>query len=172
MKPGNFGTFILTGIMVSLLATSCLNDRDSNQYTAQREQELLYEYIANMVKSGYNVDTTAKGVFYVTIDQGTGAFPKSGDTLSVQYAGYLVTGELFDASLYHSPDSTFHFVYKGDPMIEGWDDMMSIMNKGRKVQFVVPSNLAYGDKGSGLSIPPYTSLVFVAKMMNIKPKNN
>lgn len=164
--------FLLSGVLIALLATSCFMKEEEDRYTPEREQQLLHEYIGNLIKAGYNVDTTAKGVFYVTIEQGTGSFPAAGDTLSVQYAGYLVTGELFDASLYHSPDSTFHFVYKNDPMIEGWNDVMAIMNKGRKMQFIIPSSLAYADRGSGLTIPPYTSLVFVAKMINIKPKTN
>ena len=164
--------FLLAGVILALISTSCFFKDEEERYTPEREQQLLYEFIGRLVQSGYNVDTTAKGVYYVTIEQGSGAFPAQGDTLSVQYAGYLVTGELFDASLYHSSDSTFRFVYKTDPMIEGWDDMMSIMNKGRKVQFVIPSSLAYGDKGSGMMIPPYTSLVFVAKMMKISPKTN
>lgn len=171
MRFSVFGRFLGAGLIVALLATSCLTSKD-NEYTPERERQLLNDYITNLIQKGYNVDTTAKGVFYVNIDNGSGNFPQAGDTLSVMYAGYLVNGTLFDSSVFHSTDSTYHFIYKVDNMIEGWDDIMAIMNKGRRVEFIVPSSLAYGSKGAGFSIPPYTPLVFVAKMMNIRPKAN
>jgi FKBP-type peptidyl-prolyl cis-trans isomerase FkpA len=151
--------------------TSCLEPADDIEYTAEREQELISQYLARLQQGGYAVKNSPLGVYYVVIDEGDGDYPAAGDTLSVQYAGYRVTGELFDASVNHSTDSAFHFVYKETEMIPGWEEMMGIMNKGRKLEFLVPSNLAYGSTGAS-SIPPYTSLVFVAKMINIRPKSS
>ena len=169
MKRRFLSIIWVIGVLVMLSATSCLKDK--NEYTPEREKELFNEYVARLKAGGYTVQNTASGIHYVNIQNGTGNYPASGDTLSVQYAGYLVTGQLFDASIYHSEDSTLHFIYKNPEMIKGWDEMMGMMNKGRKLEFIIPSELAYGSTGYG-SIPPYTSLIFVAKMMNIRPKVN
>lgn len=157
-------------MMMAGIFVSCLEPNNETEYTAEREQELISQYLAKLQQGGYAVKTSPSGVYYVIIEEGSGDYPAAGDTLSVQYAGYRVTGELFDASLNHSPDSSYHFVYKETEMIPGWVEMMGLMNKGRKLEFLIPSNLAYGSTGAS-TIPPYTSLVFVAKMMNIRPKS-
>lgn len=153
--------------LLFIVATACLKD-ESIDYTPEREQGLLSEYLARLVSKGYNVDTTAEGVYYVPVQAGQGEMPKPGDTLSVIYYGYLITGELFDASVYHAQDSLYTFIYKKDQMIPGWDDIMKIMNKGRRLECIIPSELGYGATGSGI-IPPYSPLVFSLKMKNIKP---
>ncbi len=159
---------MLFGIMAGLLATSCLKTDNENEYTPEKERLKLLDYLTRLAAAGYNIDTTASGIYYVNISPGAGDYPAAGDTLFVQYAGYLVTGELFDASGINSVDSTMKYVYKEINMIAGWDEMIGMMNKGRKMQFILPSNLAYGASGAGL-IPPYSTLVFVAKMVDIRP---
>ncbi len=156
--------------MAGLLATSCLNTDNENEYTPEKEREKLQSYLSKLVSSGYNIDTTASGIYYVNLTPGEGDYPFAGDTLFVQYAGYLVSGELFDASGINSTDSTMNYVYKEMNMIAGWDEMIGRMNKGKKMQFIIPSNLAYGASGAGF-IPPYSTLVFIAKMVDIRPKS-
>ena len=150
------------------VATACLKD-ETIDYTPEREQGMLSEYLARLVSKGHNVDTTAAGVFYVPVEAGQGEMPKAGDTLSVIYYGFLITGEVFDASVWHSQDSLYTFVYKGVEMIEGWDDIMKYMNKGRKVECIIPSDLAYGAEGVPGVIPPFSTIVFAMKMKDIKP---
>jgi len=164
-----FGRLLLFGLVAGLLATSCMKTGNED-YTPEKEREKLLAYLSQLVSSGYNIDTTASGIYYVNLTPGVGNFPVAGDTLFVQYAGYLVTGELFDASGLNSVDSTMKYVYKEINMIAGWDEMIGKMNKGRKMQFIIPSNLAYGASGAGL-IPPYSTLVFVAKMVDIRPNS-
>jgi len=55
-------------------------------------------------------------------------------------------------------------------MIKGWDDGMKVINKDAKVQLIIPSEFAYGSEGSG-TIPPYSTLIFVVKMMEINPSD-
>lgn len=103
------------------------------------------------------------------MENGTGAFPKNGDTLTVGYAGYLINGYPFDASAWHNQtDSTFTFVLGNPAMIKGWDEGMKVINKNAKVQLVIPSDFGYGSTGAGV-IPPFNTLVFVIKMKEIKP---
>ncbi|HOI49297.1 MAG TPA: FKBP-type peptidyl-prolyl cis-trans isomerase [Prolixibacteraceae bacterium] len=162
---------LISAILLAFGSSSCFNesDNDADKYTPQREQELLKVYLDSLNRRGYDVDTTAKGVYLVKLQNGEGATPKTGDTLSVMYVGYLMDGTIFDASFYHFTDSCWTFVYKVDGAIEGWNEAMAYMNKGSRVEFIVPSGLAYGPKGAGF-IPPYSSLIFVAKMKNIRPK--
>lgn len=161
--------YVLAGFAAIFLASSCIKLGGEMEYTPEREYSLLNNYIAELTKRGHNVDTTELGVFYVTLEQGTGVYPQPGDTLSVQYNGYLISGGMFDSSVYHSSDSLYVFIYKSIAMIEGWDDIMKVMNKGKKMEFIIPSSLAYGKDGYPGVIPPYTSLIYVAKMHNIRP---
>lgn len=158
--------FILIGI-----GNSCLKINETEKPTWEEEQMNLKNYIDNLIAKGNDVDTTELGVYYVTLEEGTGLFPKTGDTLTLGYAGYFSDGYLFDASAWHnSTDSTFTFVLGNLPMIKGWDDGMKVINKNAKVQLIMSSDLAYGIAGGGI-IPPYQSLVFVIIMKDIKPSN-
>lgn len=168
MKHRLVNFLLIFGVLIAIFSTSCLKTNDI-EYTAEREQQLFNDYVARLKQAGHTVVQTTSGINYVVLEQGSGALPVKSDTVSVQYAGYYVTGELFDASLYHSTDSSLHFVYRDPEMIKGWDEMIGMMNVGKKLEFIVPSNLAYGSTGYG-NVPPYTSLIFVAKMMMIKPK--
>ena len=164
-----FGIRFLQGILLVVIFTSCLERSDSEEATREEEQLTLKKYIDNIISKGNDVDTTDLGIYYVTMDEGTGAFPKTGDTLTVGYAGYFPNGYLFDASMWHNQeDSTYTFVLGNPPMIEGWDDGMKVINKNARVQLIIPSDFAYGSSGGGV-IPPYQTLVFVIIMKDIKP---
>jgi FKBP-type peptidyl-prolyl cis-trans isomerase len=163
------GIYLLIGSFLTVLITSCLKENDYSEPTREEERMNLNKYLNNIIANKYDVDTTALGVYYVTVKEGTGAFPKNGDTLTVGYAGYFPNGNLFDASSWHNQkDSTFTFVLGNPPLIKGWDDGMKVINKNATVQLIIPSNLAYGGNGGGV-IPPYQTLVFVVIMKDIKP---
>ena len=163
------GIYFLVGIVLTGLFTSCLKGDDTNEPSAEEEQLNLKKYLENIITNKHDVDTTALGVYYVTLKEGTGAFPKTGDTLTVGYAGYFPDGYMFDASSWHNQkDSTFNFVLGNPPLIKGWDDGMKVINKNATVQLIIPSDFAYGSTGGGV-IPPYQTLVFVVIMKDIKP---
>lgn len=163
------GIYFLLGILVAGFLTSCLEGKDYDEPTWDEEQVNLKKYLNNLVAKGTDIDTTGLGVYYVTIDEGTGAYAKTGDTLTVGYAGYFIDGYIFDASAWHNQvDSTFTFVLGNPPLIKGWDDGMKIINKNARAQLIIPSDLAYGSSGQGV-IPPFQTLVFVVIMKDIKP---
>ncbi len=167
MKTTGFN-FLLV-IFFTGIFSSCLKLDDTEEQSRESEQYDLKKYLGNLISAGNNVDTTSLGVYYLTMENGTGAYPKNGDTLTVGYAGYFINNYLFDASAWHNQvDSTFNFVLGDPPLIRGWDDGMKVINKNAKVQLVLPSDLAYGSMGAGV-IPPYQTLVFVIKMKEIKP---
>lgn len=168
----NFGMIFFVVIVFTGTFISC--NMDSNvveEPSREEEQAGLSNYIETLIEKGSDVDTTELGVYYITLDEGTGDFPKMGDTLSVKYAGYFNSGLLFDTSDWlESSDSTFTFVLGEKPMIEGWEDGMKVINKDARVQLIVSSDFAYGADGGGI-IPPYQTLVFVVIMKEIKPSN-
>lgn len=160
----------ISAILLAMAAFSCLDLNDVPEPTAAEEQSKLKDYLDNLEKKGNNIDTTAAGVYYIKMTEGTGEKAREGDTLTVGYAGYYLSGYVFDASYWHNQvDSTFTFVLGDPPLIEGWDDGMKLMNKNSKYQLVIPSSLAYGSEGSGM-VPPYQTLVFVVIMKDLKPK--
>jgi FKBP-type peptidyl-prolyl cis-trans isomerase FkpA len=168
MKNNVLMLLIMTALG-SLLATSCLKtDDDKKTYSAAEELALRNAYIENLVKKGHDIDTTAGGIYYVVIEPGTGPLAKANDTITVGYAGYFVDNIMFDSSEIHFPDGKMTFVLEKQPMITGWNEAMKVLNKNARVQFIIPSEKAYGKDGYG-SIPPYQTLIFVVKMFEIKP---
>jgi len=164
-KQGLILTFIF---LTALFVTSCISMDDVEERTAYTEQAELAEYLNKLVLDGNNIDTTASGVYYVKITEGTGELAKTGDTLTVGYAGYFTSGYLFDASYLHK-DTVFTFVLGTTELIKGWEDGMKVLKQNSKAQFIIPSSLAYGSAGAG-SIGPYQPLIFVVIMKSIKPK--
>ena len=159
--------FILLGIVFSVfLLQSCLEKIEIR--TQDMEKAELRDYVSGLITNGYNVDTTELGIYYIVIEEGEGVFPKQSDTLTVGYAGYFIDGSMFDSSEINNTEGsiTFHFI--DDPMIPGFEDGIKLMNKGSKIQMIIPSELAYGEYGT-LNIPPFSTLVFVVRMIDIKP---
>ena len=161
---------ILIGLFSVVSMSSCLDivDEDDQQPTEAEEMQLLNTYLDSLVAQGHDVDTTDLGIYYVEMEEGEGELAQPGDTLVVGYAGYFVDGVLFDSSSYNSEDGKMEFVLENPPFIPGWDSGMKVMNKDAKYQFIVPSEHAYGSQGQGI-IPPYSTLIFVVKMFEIKP---
>jgi len=157
------------GLFSVIFISSCLDGIDEEVQTPTRAQEiqLLNTYLDSLAAQGNDIDTTDLGVYYVEIEEGEGDLAQSGDTLTVGYAGYFIEGQMFDSSNYNSEDGTMEFVLENPPFITGWDSGMKVMNEGSTYQFVVPSEHAYGSTGQGM-IPPYSTLIFVVKMFEIK----
>lgn len=164
------GLIFFTVVLMATLFTSCLqNNFEPEIPTLAQEQMALKTYLEQIIEQGNDVDTTAQGNYFIVMEEGEGELAKTGDTLTVGYAGYFVDGNLFDASEWHNPTAgTFEFILGNPPMIKGWDEGMLYMNKNKKIQLIIPSENAYGANGSG-AIQPYTTLVFVIKMFDIKP---
>lgn len=158
--------------LIMLLVSSCLkDDEEQKTYSAAEEEILRKNYLENLVEKGHDIDTTANGVYYVVIEEGEGDFAKEGDTITIGYAGYLVDGTMFDASDYHYQEGKWKFVLGEFNAIEGFDESLMYLNEGAKMEFIIPSEQAYGSQGQG-GIPPYQTLIFVIKMFEILPSQN
>lgn len=124
---------------------------------AQAGEKYLAE---NAKKEG--VKTTASGLQYRVIKSGAGKTPKSTDTVSVNYRGTLVSGEEFDSS----KGTPVTFPVNG--VIPGWTEALQMMKEGDKWEVVIPSKLAYGERGAGRAIAPNSTLVFEVELVAVK----
>ena len=109
--------------------------------------------------------TASAGLKSEDLKEGTGPAAKSGDKVSVHYTGTLVSGEKFDSSL--DRGTPFEFVLGAGSVIKGWDQGVVGMKKGGKRKLTIPSELGYGERGSGAKIPPNSTLVFEIELLEI-----
>ena len=99
------------------------------------------------------------------INSGTGAVPKTGDTVKVHYTGWLTDGSKFDSSV--DRDDPFTFVLGTGQVIQGWDRGVAAMRVGDKVRLTIPPELAYGEQGYPGAIPPKATLIFEVELLGI-----
>jgi len=122
--------------------------------------------------------TTASGLKYVIVQPANGPKPLAGDTLLVNYAGRTLEGKLFDTSIetiakaggLQQPGRTYEpikFVVGNSEVIRGWDEGLLRMNEGSKATLIIPSALAYGERGGGEDIKPYSPLVFDVELVKV-----
>jgi FKBP-type peptidyl-prolyl cis-trans isomerase FklB len=114
----------------------------------------------NKTKEG--VKTLPSGVQYKIIKEGTGNHPKATDTVVVHYRGTRIDGTEFDSSYRRNKEASF----KLDSVIKGWKEALLMMKEGEQWQIFIPSNLAYGEKGSG-AIEPNSTLIFDTELIKI-----
>lgn len=120
-------------------------------------------YLAENAKKA-GVITTASGLQYQVIKEGTGAKPVATDTVKVHYEGKLVDGTVFDSSIKRGEPVSFPL----NQVIAGWTEGVQLMTVGSKYKFVIPANLAYGEQGGG-PIPANSVLTFEVELLEINP---
>jgi FKBP-type peptidyl-prolyl cis-trans isomerase len=96
---------------------------------------------------------------------GGGPSPKSGDTVTVHYTGWLTDGAKFDSSV--DRDDPFAFVLGQGQVIQGWEQGVATMRVGDKVRLTIPPELAYGASGYPGAIPPNATLIFEVELLSI-----
>lgn len=116
------------------------------------------------------VKTTASGLQYEIIKEGTGAKPKASDVVSVTYEGKLINGEVFDSTEKHGGEPA---VFPLNGVIAGWTEGLQLMQEGSKYRFYIPSNLAYGEMGEPRGgIEPNSVLIFDVELLKVNPPVN
>ena len=119
----------------------------------------------NKKKEG--VKTLPSGLQYKVMKAGTGKKPKSTDTVTVDYRGTLIDGTEFDSSYKRGQPATFQV----SGVIPGWTEALQLMEQGAKWQLFIPSNLAYGERGTqGGPIGPNATLIFEVELISIQEK--
>ena len=107
-----------------------------------------------------NIITTASGLQYEILKKGVGSTPTSKSRVTVHYLGTTIDGEEFDSSYSRGQPTTFPLAQ----VIPGWTEGIQLMNKGAKYRFFIPSQLAYGESGSG-DIQPNATIIFEVELL-------
>lgn len=115
----------------------------------------------NAKKDGVTV--TASGLQYEVLTEGTGKQPKASDTVRCHYHGTLIDGSVFDSSVLRNEPCEFGL----RQVIAGWTEGVQLMKEGAKYRFYIPYNLAYGERGAGQDIPPYSALIFDVELIKV-----
>ena len=120
------------------------------------------KYLAeNAKKEG--IITTASGLQYKVLKEGTGKQPKATDNGRCHYEGFLIDGTVFDSSIQRGEPAVFPL----DGVIVGWTEGLQLMREGGKYRFFIPYKLGYGEGGAGASIPPFATLVFDVELLEV-----
>lgn len=130
-----------------------------SQSPADKGQEFLKE---NAKQEG--VKTTASGLQYKVLREGSGKQPSATDTVEVNYEGKLINGTVFDSSYKRGQSISFPL----NQVIPGWTEGVQLMKEGAKYQFYIPSNLAYGPRGAGGLIGPNETLIFDVELIKVQ----
>ena len=123
------------------------------------EEELIKNIVEEMTK-------TSSGLWYKIIKNSIKPKPKNGEMVKVHYTGMLLNGEVFDSS--YSRNMPIEFVLGSGRVIKGWDEGISLIPIGASAKLVIPSDLAYGERGAGGVIPPNSTLIFEIEVIDSK----
>ncbi|GBL05962.1 FKBP-type peptidyl-prolyl cis-trans isomerase [Glaciecola sp. KUL10] len=144
--------------VIFLIMRSANNKKDAQENIAIGEQFLLEN------KGKESITQTESGLQYEIISKGDGeAHPSANSVVKVHYHGTLLDGTVFDSSVDRGEPISFPL----NRVIKGWTEGVQLMVVGDKFRFFIPSELAYGNQGTG-AIKPGSTLVFEVELLAIE----
>ncbi len=143
-------SILLPVILLTLFA--CKKD---NRSQTEKDIEKIKEYLE---ENNLEAQSTDSGIHYIIEKEGTGPSPTDTSTITVQYTGKLLSGEVFDEGL-----ETFQL----NNLIEGWKEGMKLFHQGGKGKLFIPSELAYGEKKVS-NIPSHSVLFFEVDLIYVE----
>ncbi|WP_289048495.1 FKBP-type peptidyl-prolyl cis-trans isomerase [Carboxylicivirga marina] len=156
---------VAAGIREAMNETAQVTLEEAGKSISMGKAQVGIDFLAeNAQKEG--IETTASGLQYKVIEEGTGANPVATDVVTVHYKGTLINGEVFDSSHGGEPIS-----FPLNRVIPGWTEGLQLMKEGGKNIFYIPYELAYGERGAGQVIPPYSALIFEVELIKIGENN-
>lgn len=115
---------------------------------------------------GLEMKTSATGLSYTIVEQGSGSKPQKGKSVEVHYTGFLENGDIFDSSVLRGQPISFRL--GAGMVIPGWDEGIAYLNAGGKALLSIPYELAYGETGRPPMIPPKARLIFNVELIAVK----
>ncbi|MFA6401623.1 MAG: FKBP-type peptidyl-prolyl cis-trans isomerase [Salinivirgaceae bacterium] len=118
-----------------------------------------------------NVVPTESGMYFISIRPGTGKPVDMGDIVLVNYDGKFLNGKFFDSTI--KRNQPFEFVYGTEmQVIPGLEEAIGLMREGEKAVVILPSELAWGEKGSSTGIiPPFTSVIYEVELLKAETRS-
>jgi len=136
---------------------------DDQRVIAEKNKKIGDAFLAENTKIP-GVITTASGLQYQIVTEGSGAFPRLTDTVTLEYTGKLLDGKEFDSSAKHGGKPA---KFTLNTLIPGWTEALQLMKAGGSYKVWMPPTLAYGERGAGNIIAPNQVLIFDVKLLTI-----
>jgi FKBP-type peptidyl-prolyl cis-trans isomerase len=149
-------------IMMAFQQEMMMKQQQKTQAAASEARAEGEAFLASN-KSQPGVIALPSGLQYKVITEGEGEHPRPEDVVEVHYTGTLIDGTVFDSSVERG--ETIKFPLNG--VIPGWTEGVQLMKPGSKYMFYIPSNLGYGDRGTG-PIPGGSVLIFEVELISIE----
>ena len=159
-----------------------LNNEEEPKISGEQATAIIQEYFTKkqgqesetMIEEGRkfletnaskeDVTVLERGLQYEVLAQGDGInMPKLEDNVTTHYHGTLMDGTVFDSSVDRGEPASFPV----NGVIKGWTEALQLMSVGSKWKLYVPYDLAYGERGAGPQIGPYSTLVFEVELISI-----
>lgn len=115
-------------------------------------------------KTQEGVVELASGLQYQILTSGSGKSPSITNRVKCHYTGMLLDGTVFDSSVQRGEPAEFGV----NQVIAGWTEALQLMKEGDKWRLFIPSDMAYGARGAGNSIPPHATLIFDVELIEVK----
>lgn len=147
------GTF--TKEQAGMAAKIAAKEKAAEEARAKANEAVLKEFAAGK--------TTASGLKYIVLKEGTGATPVATSNVKVHYTGTFTDGKVFDSSVQRGQPIDFGL----NQVIPGWTEGVQLMKEGAKYKFFIPYKLGYGEQGYPGAIPPKSDLLFEVELIKI-----
>ena len=139
-----------------------LKELSEKQFAKNKEEGEVF-LTENGAKTG--ITTTASGLQFEVVVEGTGKTPSATDVVEVHYHGTLINGNVFDSSIERGTPATFGV----NQVIKGWTEALQLMKEGSKYRLYIPQDLAYGaHPHPGGPIEPLMALIFDVELITVK----
>lgn len=150
-------------IMTSFQGEMRTKQMEKRKEQGEKNKKEGEEFLAKN-KTASGVTTLPSGLQYQVITEGKGDMAKATDTVTVNYRGTLIDGTEFDSSYKRGQPASFRVT----GVIKGWTEALELMKTGSKWKLFIPSDLAYGERGSGQQIGPDAVLIFEVELLSIQ----
>ncbi len=163
IDSSSFLSFTVKVISTTTDAVLKAEESKAEKENAMKENEVIAKYIAD---KQITPSKSSSGLMYIISEPGAGEQAQAGKTVKVHYTGRLLDGTKFDSSL--DRNDPIEFKLGQGMVIKGWDEGIALLKVGGKALLIIPSNLAYGSRGAGGVIPPFSPLTFEVELVSVQ----